>query len=176
MVGVWDGSQMITMHPNFIPTSQWKEVQYNFAFWLNEIKLRKTIIASFHFYNLHQMVLKLCLCSRYNISSGNPERADQPKRIEIIPWSRLGWLCDNCCVDLKRKKMISIPLMMENPVRSPMVPPMRLSWASILIFLSLSMSSKVAVSKKICTSWRVDWGTISPELRTLFYIYCVMNV
>ena len=28
---------------------------------------------------------------------------------------------------LKRKKMISIPLMMENPDRSPMVPPMRLS-------------------------------------------------
>ena len=34
--------------------------------------------------------------------------------------------------------MISTPLMMENPVRSPMVPPMRLSWASVLIFLSLS--------------------------------------
>ena len=49
--------------------------------------------------------------------------------------------------DLKRKKMISTPLMMEKPVRSPMVPPMRLSWASVLIFLSLSMSSKVAVSK-----------------------------
>ena len=53
-----------------------------------------------------------------------------------------------CCedrVNLKIKKMISMPLMMENPVRSPMVPPMRLSWASVLIFLSLSMSSKVAV-------------------------------
>ena len=50
-------------------------------------------------------------------------------------------------LNLKRKKMISTPLMMEKPVRSPMVPPMRLSWASVLIFLSLSMSSKVAVSK-----------------------------
>ena len=50
-------------------------------------------------------------------------------------------------VHLKRKKMISTPLMMEKPVRSPMVPPMRLSWASVLIFLSLSMLSKVAVSK-----------------------------
>ena len=50
-------------------------------------------------------------------------------------------------INLKRKKTISTPLMMENPVRSPMVPPMRLSWASVLIFLSLSMSSKVAVSK-----------------------------
>ena len=48
---------------------------------------------------------------------------------------------------LKIKKMISMPLMMENPVRSPMVPPIRLSCASVLIFLSLSMSSKVAVSK-----------------------------
>ena len=28
---------------------------------------------------LHQMVLKLCLCSRRNISPGNPEGADQPK-------------------------------------------------------------------------------------------------
>ena len=55
-----------------------------------------------------------------------------------------------CCqdrVNLKIKKMISMPLMTENPVRSPMVPPMRLSWASVLIFLSFSMSSKVAVSK-----------------------------
>ena len=49
--------------------------------------------------------------------------------------------------DLMRKKTISTPLMMEKPVRSPMVPPMRLSWASVLIFLSLSMSSKVAVVK-----------------------------
>ena len=48
---------------------------------------------------------------------------------------------------LRRKKTTSAPLIMENPVRSPMVPPMRLSWASVLIFLSLSMSSKVAVSK-----------------------------
>ena len=50
-------------------------------------------------------------------------------------------------VHLKRNKMTSMPLMIENPVRRPMVPPMRLSWASVLIFLSLSMSSKVAVSK-----------------------------
>ena len=54
---------------------------------------------------------------------------------------------DDYYFNLKMKKMISMPLMMENPVRRPMVPPMRLSWASILIFLSLSMSSKVAVSK-----------------------------
>ena len=52
-----------------------------------------------------------------------------------------------CYTNLIRKKTISIPLMIEKPVRSPMVPPMRLSWASVLIFLSLSMSSKVAVLK-----------------------------
>ena len=54
---------------------------------------------------------------------------------------------DDDHLHLKRKKMISMPLMMENPVRRPMVPPIRLSWASYLIFLSLSMLSKVAVSK-----------------------------
>ena len=54
-----------------------------------------------------------------------------------------GWHLTN----LKIKKMISTPLMIENPLKSPMVPPMRLSWASVLIFSSLSMLSKVAVSK-----------------------------
>ena len=79
-------------------------------------------------------------------------------KVEMMPTHFSSWRID---YDLRRKKTISTPLMMENPVRSPMVPPMRLSWASVLIFLSLSMSSKVAVSKKICTSWRVD-GTVSP--------------
>ena len=50
-------------------------------------------------------------------------------------------------MELRKKKTTSTPLMMEKPVRNPMVPPMRLSWASTLIFLSLSMLSKVAVSK-----------------------------
>merc|ERR550532_899872 len=31
---------------------------------------------------LHQMVLELCLCSRHNISPGNPEGADQPEEKE----------------------------------------------------------------------------------------------
>ena len=50
-------------------------------------------------------------------------------------------------VNLTRKKMISMPLMMENPVRSPMVPPTRPSWASNLTAWSRSILSKVAVSK-----------------------------
>ena len=35
---------------------------------------------------LHQMVLKLCLCSRRNISPGNPEGADQPKKVDSIQY------------------------------------------------------------------------------------------
>ena len=66
-------------------------------------------------------------------------------------------------IDLKRKKMISTPLMMEKPVNSPMVPPMRLSWASVLIFLSRSMLSKVDDSNLISTSWRVDWCCSDPD-------------
>ena len=73
--------------------------------------------------------------------------------------------------DLRRKKIISTPLMMENPVRSPIVPPMRLSWASVLIFLSLSISSKVAVSNRISTIWRDDWESWSPD----GYI-CIRNI
>ena len=38
--------------------------------------------------------------------------------------------------------------MIENPVRRPMVHPIRLSWASSLIFFSLAISSKVVVSKR----------------------------
>ena len=53
----------------------------------------------------------------------------------------------NELMNLRRNKMSSTPLMMENPVRGPMLPPMRLSCGSILLVLSLSMLSKVAVSK-----------------------------
>ena len=56
-----------------------------------------------------------------------------------------------------------------------MVPPMRLSWASVLIFLSLSMSSKVGVLKWICTIWRVEGCSSYPEEKIpisslLFYL------
>ena len=49
--------------------------------------------------------------------------------------------------NLIKKKKSSIPLIIENPVRSPMVPPIRLSCPSNLIFVSRSISSNVAVSK-----------------------------
>ena len=55
-------------------------------------------------------------------------------------------------MNLATKKRISTPLRMEKPVRSPIVPPMRLSWASSFTFLSLLISSNVAVSKKIWIS------------------------
>ena len=60
------------------------------------------------------------------------------------------------------KKTISTPLMIENPVRRPIVPPMRLSCASTLTFLSRLMLSKVAVSKKIWTTSRVELTSSSP--------------
>ena len=97
------------------------------------------------------MVLKLFFGCSHNISSSNSERADKPEKKEYhvgdveVQSSTNDY--DDDQINLKRKKMISTPLMMENPVRSPMVPPIRLSWASVLIFLSLSILSKVAVSK-----------------------------
>ena len=63
-------------------------------------------------------------------------------------------------------------LMMENPVKSPMVPPTRLSWASNLIFLSFWMLSKVAVSKKMCTRWS-SASSSSPEM---IYLICLWNI
>ena len=57
--------------------------------------------------------------------------------------------------------------MIENPVRRPMVPPTRLSWPSNLIFLSLSTSSKEAVSKKMWTSSRDESGRSSPCKRKI---------
>ena len=71
-------------------------------------------------------------------------------------------LSANMTADLKRKKTIPTPLVIEKPVRSPMLPPMRFSWTSVLIFLSLSISSKVAVPKKISTNWSVEGGSSSP--------------
>ena len=85
------------------------------------------------------------------------------------PWKIANSDCDDQ-INLRRKNMISTPLMMENPVRSPMVPPMRLNWASVLIFLSLSTLSKVAVSKWICTSWSVDWGRSIPDINSKYYM------
>ena len=55
---------------------------------------------------------------------------------------------------LKRKKIISNPLMMENPAKSPMVPPMVDSFDSRFAFSSFVTLSKVGVSKLILTHFR----------------------
>ena len=103
----------------------------------------------FHFkafgYFSHYIILKLSLCSWGNFTPGTPERADQSEENVLLIKSLL--MLNQLLYHLKKKKIISMPLMMENPVRSPMVPPMRLSCASNLIFWSRSISSKVAVSK-----------------------------
>ena len=49
------------------------------------------------------------------------------------------------------KYKISTPLMIEKPVRSPMVPPTADSMSVNLAALSLVILSKVGVSKKILT-------------------------
>ena len=97
------------------------------------------------------MILKLSFGSRHNFSPSDLEGADQPEgkgcRLNAIDDSVSYSKSKKKVHHLKIKKIISMPLMMENPVRRPMVPPMRLSWASVLIFLSFSILSKVAVSK-----------------------------
>ena len=44
--------------------------------------------------------------------------------------------------------MISTPLRMENPVRRPIVPPIKPNWASIVTFESFPIEQCVDISKK----------------------------
>ena len=53
---------------------------------------------------------------------------------------------------LTAKYIISTPLMIENPVRSPMVPPIADSMSTNFADLSLVMMSNVGVSKYILTN------------------------
>ena len=66
----------------------------------------------------------------------------------VIFKSALVILKDLMSLNLTKRKIISMQLIIENPVRRPMVHPIRLSWASSLIFLSLAISSMVVVSKR----------------------------
>ena len=93
-------------------------------------------------------------------------------------------------ISLIRKKTISTPLRIENPVRRPIVPPISPSWASRvtleyskstfsrkyqnhqdLTFTSLPISSKVAVSKKMWTtcSWG-KWTVASENVKCVYDI------
>ena len=60
-------------------------------------------------------------------------------------------LLANLMIILHAKYMISIPLMMENPVRRPMVPPIVDSLVSKFAFSSFTILSKVGVVKLILT-------------------------
>ena len=122
-------------------------------------EMSTTLVLEFCLFGTN-IVLQFAPRCGLNLSSFDSEGTEQPKKRRLS-------LNTNIEVDLMRKKTISTPLMMEKPVRSPMVPPMRLNWASVLIFLSLSMLSKVAVSKKISTNWRVEGGSSSPEMCTV---------
>ena len=54
---------------------------------------------------------------------------------------------------LNTKQMISTPLMMENPVRRPIVPPIVESFVSKFAFSSFIILSKLGVAKLIWTKW-----------------------
>ena len=69
---------------------------------------------------LHQMVFKFSLHGDFTSSLLILKELTNLKRI-------IRKILVNDGVHLTRKKMISIPLMMEKPVKSPIVPPIRLS-------------------------------------------------
>ena len=71
------------------------------------------------------------------------------------------------------KKMISTPLMIENPVRSPMVPPIADSMSTNLADLSFVILSNVGVSKNIRTYFRLffHWLSIFEEKTYQCYVF-----
>ena len=54
------------------------------------------------------------------------------------------------------KYIISTPLIIENPVKSPIVPPIAESWSTNVAPLSLVTLSNVGVSKLILINFRLD--------------------
>ena len=65
--------------------------------------------------------------------------------------SHLYCLITKYASNLVTQQRISTPLMMENPVRSPMVPPKADNWSTNFAALSLVILSNVGVSKYILT-------------------------
>ena len=97
------------------------------------------------------MVLKFGLCSRHDASPIDSDGGDQPGQICIIFQKSVGimrkfvgggFVVINKC-NLSKKNTVSTPLMMENPVRSPMVPPMADNMSTNLAALALVILSKV---------------------------------
>ena len=78
-----------------------------------------------------KFVIAYCPCHLHRPDHGPPELA-----LFCFFWSCLGILIFK--TNLARKKMVSIPLSTENPVKRPIVPPMRPSAASNVTFTSRS--------------------------------------
>ena len=98
------------------------------------------------------MIMKLSFCFRHNFSSGDPERAQQPgENKPIYSLDHHEIIVNQETNHLKRKSIISKPLMIENPVRSPMVPPIADSMSTNLADLSFVILSNVGVSKNMRT-------------------------
>ena len=93
-----------------------------------------------------QMILKL---GNSGSSTGDQARANQPKNwFKLFFFSLIFWISGIWGTIqksyLKRKKMISMPLMMEKPVRRPMVPQIRLSLSlDLLVSLYVVKSDRV---------------------------------
>ena len=90
----------------------------------------------------------------------NPEGADQPMT-SIFCYLLFVTVLMFMTADLKRKKTISTPLMMEKPVRSPMVPPMRLR---LDLFVSLDIIKGGRV-KVYLNQLKSGWGQLFTWMR-----------
>ena len=75
---------------------------------------------------------------------------------------------------LAAKYRISTPLMMEKPVRSPMVPPTADNMSTNFAALSLVILSNVGVSKKILTKWRLFFHSRPKMYLTLLFIQLLL--
>ena len=60
--------------------------------------------------------------------------------------------------------MISTALMKENPVNSPIVPPMADNISTDFAEASLVILSNVGVSKEISTTWRLGLSSYSAQI------------
>ena len=90
------------------------------------------------------MVFQLGLHS--GLDNSNFEGTDQPGK-KIANSFILQQISLNKYDTLPEEKEDNLDSTDDGKASEETVPPIRLKWASVLIFLSLSMSSKVAVSK-----------------------------
>ena len=74
------------------------------------------------------------------------------------------------------KQRISTPLMMENPVSSPMVPPIAETQSTNFADLSLVILSNVGVSKYILTNLSLFFHSYSMNYIMHYYVTYVHNI